>query len=320
MRKLLALPFLALALAQPLPEALKKAPELPTVVTARLEYETRAKDLERTLQDPLRTPLAELQARQALALAEARLNRALAQGEESIASAYTGVLEAEAQVRLAQKALEVAELGLKATEIRLRGGGATAIDLLEAQNRLLEARKNLELAERGRESALAQLKNLLGDWKVEPLKALPPLPQEGVVEELLKAHADLLQLRNTLELLRFQRGLLDESFTPKKDIEALEDQLSTVAKNLENLERSLRVGLSARHRQLAPLLQAVRSAEEALKLAQERYAAEEKRFRAGLSSQLALLQQELGLLQAELSLAQARGTYLKAYYGLMASR
>ncbi|WP_337845158.1 TolC family protein [Thermus sp.] len=320
MKKLLVLPFLALALAQPLPEALKKAPELPSVVTARLEYETRAKDLERTLQDPLRTGLAELQARQALALAEARLNRALAQGEESIASAYAGVLEAEAQVRLAQKALEVAELGLKATEIRLRGGGATPLDLLEAQNRVLEARKNLELAQRGRESALAQLKNLLGDWKVEPLGTLPPLPEERVVEDFLKAHADLLQLRNTLELLRFQRGLLDESFTPRKDIEAMEDQMATVAKNLENLEKSLRVGLDARYRQLAPLLQAVKNAEEALRLAQERYKAEGKRVNAGLSSGLALLQQELSLKQAELSLVQAQSAYLKAYYGLLASR
>jgi outer membrane protein TolC len=307
------------ALAQPLPEALKKAQEIPAVLNARLEAEAKAKDLARTLEDPLRTPLSELQARQALALAEARLKRALAQAESDIAAAYAQALEAGLQVRLAEKALAVAELALKAAEIRVKGGGATSLDLLEAQNRVLEARKNLEAAKRGENAARASLENLVGPWKPEPV-ALPPLPEEGLVEQLLKEHADLLQLRQSLELLRFQRGLLDESFAARKDIEALEDQIKTLEVSLGNLERSLRVGLKARYDQLAPLLEGAKAAEEAYRAAKERYAAEERRFKAGLVSQLGLRQQELALLQAELALAQARHAYLKAYYGLLASR
>jgi Outer membrane protein len=307
------------ALAQPLPEALKKAQEIPAVLNARLEAEAKAKDLARTLEDPLRTPLSELQARQALALAEARLKRALAQAESDIAAAYAQALEAGLQVRLAEKALAVAELALKAAEIRVKGGGATSLDLLEAQNRVLEARKNLEAAKRGENAARASLENLVGPWKPEPV-ALPPLPEEGLVEQLLKEHADLLQLRQSLELLRFQRGLLDESFAARKDIEALEDQIKTLEVSLGNLERSLRVGLKARYDQLAPLLEGAKAAEEAYRAAKERYAAEERRFKAGLVSQLGLRQQELALFQAELALAQARHAYLKAYYGLLASR
>jgi len=307
------------ALAQPLPEALKKAQEIPAVLNARLEAEAKAKDLARTLEDPLRTPLSELQARQALALAEARLKRALAQAESDIAAAYAQALEAGLQVRLAEKALAVAELALKAAEIRVKGGGATSLDLLEAQNRVLEARKNLEAAKRGENAARASLENLVGPWKPEPV-ALPPLPEEGLVEQLLEEHADLLQLRQSLELLRFQRGLLDESFAARKDIEALEDQIKTLEVSLGNLERSLRVGLKARYDQLAPLLEGAKAAEEAYRAAKERYAAEERRFKAGLVSQLGLRQQELALFQAELALAQARHAYLKAYYGLLASR
>jgi outer membrane protein TolC len=307
------------ALAQPLPEALKKAQEIPAVLNARLEAEAKAKDLARTLEDPLRTPLSELQARQALALAEARLKRALAQAESDIAAVYAQALEAGLQVRLAEKALAVAELALKAAEIRVKGGGATSLDLLEAQNRVLEARKNLEAAKRGENAARASLENLVGPWKPEPVE-LPPLPEEGLVEQLLEEHADLLQLRQSLELLRFQRGLLDESFAARKDIEALEDQIKTLEVSLGNLERSLRVGLKARYDQLAPLLEGAKAAEEAYRAAKERYAAEERRFKAGLVSQLGLRQQELALFQAELALAQARHAYLKAYYGLLASR
>ncbi|GAA5335816.1 MULTISPECIES: TolC family protein [Thermus] len=319
-RLLWTLALLVPVLAQPLPEALKKAPEVAAVVTARWEYEMRQKDLARTLQDPLRTPLAELQARQAEALAKAKLERALAQAESDIVSAYAQAREASLQAALAAKALEVAELGLRAAEVRVKGGGATSLDLLEAQNRVLEARKNLEAAKRGEESALAALANLVGPWKPEAVAELPPLPQAGLVEALLGAHADLLNLRQSLELLRFQRGLLDESFAPRKDMEALEDQAKTLEENLKILERSLRVGLEARFAQLSPLLQGVKTAEEAYRAAKERYQAEEKRFQAGLTSRLGLLQQELALLQAELALEQAKHAYLKAYYGLLASR
>lgn len=321
MRKTLLILFLlAPALAQPLPEALKKAQEAAGVALARLEVEAKAKDLARLLQDPLLTPLSELQARQALALAEARLGRALAQAESEVVSAYAQALEARLQVALAEKALEVAELSLKAAEVRAKGGGATSLDLLEAQNRVLEARKNLELAQRGRDSAQAALENLVGPWEPKPVEALPPLPEEGLWQSLLAQHADLLQLRQSLELLRFQRGLLDESFAAQKDLEALEDQIRSLGTNLDNLERSLKVGLQARQAQLAPLLKGVKAAEEAYRAAKERYAAEEKRFRAGLTSRLGLLQQELALLQAELSWEQAKHAYLKAYYGLLASR
>lgn len=106
----LALGLTALGLAQPLPEALKKAQEAPAVVNARLEVQAKARDLDRTLKDPLRTALDELQARQALELAEARLRRALAQAENEIVAAYTQVVEARLQVRVLEKALEVAEL------------------------------------------------------------------------------------------------------------------------------------------------------------------------------------------------------------------
>lgn len=322
MKKALLTLFLLLApaLAQPLPEALKKAPQVTGVITARLDYEAKQKDLARTLEDPLRTALAELQARQARDLAEARLKRALAQAESEIVSAYAQAYEALLQVGLAEKAVEVAELGLKATEIRLKGGGATSLDLLEAQNRLLEARKNLELAQRGRDSALASLAHLVGPWKPESVGELPPLPGPEAVETLLEEQADLLQLRQSLGLLRFQRELMDESFVPRKEMEALEDQIQTLETNLANLERSLRLGLEARYRQLSPLLQGVRTAEEAYRAAQERYRAEEKRFQAGLTSRLGLLQQELALKQAALSLEQAKHAYLKAYYSLLASR
>ena len=237
----LALGLTALGLAQPLPEALKKAQEAHAVVNARLEVQAKARDLDRTLKDPLRTALYELQARQALELAEARLRRALAQAENEIVAAYTQVVEARLQVRVLEKALEVAELSLKATEVRVKGGGATSLDLLEAQNRAQEARKNLDQAQRALESAQAQLANLVGPWEPEPVVDLPGLPEAWLVEALMEENADLLQLRHSLALLKAQRALLDESFAARKDIDALEDQIAALATQLDGAASSLRV-------------------------------------------------------------------------------
>ena len=207
-------------------------------------------------------------------------------------------------------------------EYGLYGGkwGDYVLDLLEAQNRAQEARKNLDQAQRALESAQAQLANLVGPWEPEPVADLPGLPEAGLVEALLEENADLLQLRHSLALLKAQRALLDESFAARKDIDALEDQIAALATQLDGAASSLRVGLEARFRGLPPLLEGVRRAEEALEAAKKRYEAERARFAAGLASRLALLQQELNLLQAELALEQAKHAYLKAYYGLLATR
>jgi outer membrane protein TolC len=310
--------FLSLALAQglTLEEALKKASGLNPVQAALLDEENRKKELERTLADPLRTDLGELQARQAYALAQARRERALKQAERDLVNAYTSLLEAELQVRLAQKALLLSQKAERAAEIRLKGGGASPLDLEKARKDRLEAEKNLRLAEAGLWAARKNWQSLTGSEEALPLGDLPP-PPEGV-EGLLARNPDLLSLRQSLELLDFQLGLLDESFAPRRDIENLKDQRAALAKNLAEAERGLRLALESGLERLRALLQGVAAAEAAQKAAQAQLEADAKRFKAGLLSEIGLLQSELAALQAELGLLQARTAYLKAYYELLA--
>jgi outer membrane protein TolC len=310
--------FLSLALAQglTLEEALKKASGLNPVQAALLDEENRKKELERTLADPLRTGLGELQARQAYALAQARRERALKQAERDLVNAYASLLEAELQVRLAQKALLLSQKAERAAEIRLKGGGASPLDLEKARKDRLEAEKNLRLAEAGLWAARKNWQSLTGSEEALPLGDLPLPPED--VEGLLARNPDLLSLRQSLELLDFQLDLLDESFAPRRDIENLKDQRAALAKNLAEAERGLRLGLESGLERLKALLQGVAAAEAAQKAAQAQLEADTKRFKAGLLSEIGLLQSELAALQAELGLLQARTAYLKAYYELLA--
>lgn len=317
MNPLLALTlFFSLALAQglSLEEALRKAPSLNPVQAAFLEEESKKKELERTLADPLKTALSELQARQAYALAQAKRARALRQAESSLVAAYTGVLEAELQLRLAEKALLLSQKAEKATEIRVKGGGASLLELERARKDRLEAEKTLRLAEAGLRAARANLKSLTGSEEALPLGPLPA-PPEGV-EALMAQNPDLLQLRQSLELLDFQLGLLDESFTPRREMENLKAQRESLAKTLAEAERGLRLALEGGLERLKALYGGIGAAEAAYKAAQDQLEADRKRFKAGLLSEIGLLQSELATLQAELSLLQAKTGYLKAYYEL----
>lgn len=310
--------FFSLAFAQglSLEEALRRAPSLDPVQAALLEEENKKKELERTLADPLKTALSELQARQAYALAQAQRARALRQAESSLVAAYTGVLEAELALRLAKKALLLSQKAEKAAEIRVKRGGAPRLELERARKDRLEAEKNLRLAEAGLWAAKKNLKSLTGSEEVLPLGPLPAPPEE--VEALIAQNPDLLQLRQSLELLDFQLGLLDESFTPRREMENLRVQRESLAKTLAEAERGLRLALEGGLERLKALYGGIGAAEAAYKAAQDQLESDRKRFQAGLLSEIGLLQSELALLQAEQALLQAKTGYLKAYYELLA--
>ncbi|MER3451306.1 MAG: hypothetical protein C4300_03855 [Thermus sp.] len=200
--------------------------------------------------------------------------------------------------------------------MRVKGGGASPLDLEKARKDRLEAEKNLRLAEAGLWAARRNLKSLTGSEEALPLGPLPAPP--GEVEGLLAQNPDLLQLRQGLELLDFQLGLLDESFAPRREMENLKDQRESLAKTLAEAERGLRVALEGGLERLKALYQGIEAAEAAYKAAQAQLEADQKRFRAGLLSEIGLQGTELAALQAELGLLQAKTGYLKAYYELLA--
>lgn len=308
---------LAQAQTLSLESALAKAKDQATVASAAVELGDAKAALSRTLSDPLLTRPNKVQAEQRVALAQANYDRSLAQAQSSIAGAYAGVLEAEAQVRLVKKALEIAERGVEVAQIRQKNGSGTALDTKQAQTRLDDARKNLAAAENGYTLAQSSLKSYVGAFdKLSPLPALPPLPSAEVVKTLLAASPDLIQSRQRVELANLQVELLDPSYAAKADIDAAKARAEQAAAGGREVERGFSLQYDSLYQQLQTAARNLTVQQATLVNAKEQLANDKKRLDSGLISGLAYLQTELSALQAELGVTQAQGAYLRAWYSL----
>ncbi|WP_027882600.1 TolC family protein [Meiothermus rufus] len=315
--------LLGLALAQTptltLETALTKAAQQAPVLAAKAELDDAQTNLQRVLADPLLTRPSRVQAEQRSALAQASYERALAQAQSSIVAAYTQVLEAELQLKLAQKAQEIARRGLEVAQIRLRNGSGTALDMRNAQNRLDEAQSNATRAQNGLALARTSLESLVGAFaSLAPLPTPPALPQAGVVRELLNKNPDLLQARQRGELAALQVELLDPSYAALAEIEAAKARTEQAQAGAREIERGLGLQYDSLYQNLEAAARSLNVQKAALENARETLANDKKRLDAGLISQLAYLQSELSFIQAELAYQQAQGNYWRAYYALLA--
>ncbi len=317
----LLLSFFALAQSQPLSleAALSKANTQAPVVAAKAELDDASANLQRVLSDPLLTRPNRVQAEQRAALAQASYERALAQAQSSIVGAYAQVLESEVQVRLAQKALEVAARGLEIAQIRQRNGSGTALDVRNAQNRLDDAKSNASRAENGLALAQASLRSLVGTFTaLAPLPNPPALPEAGLLQGLLSKNPDVLQARQRAELAQLQVELLDPSYAARAEIDAAKSRAEQAAAGARELERGLALQYDSLLQNLQAAARALSVQQAALANAREALANDKKRLDAGLISQVAYLQTELSFIQAELAAQQALGNYFRAYYSLLA--
>lgn len=312
-------PFtLAHAQSLTLEAALAKAVEQAPVAAARAELEDASANLQRLLADPLLTRPGRVQAEQRAALAQASLDRAVNQAKGSIVGAYAQVLEAQIQLRLARKGLEIASRGLGIAQIRQRNGSGTALDVRNAQNRLEEARSNATRAENGQALAQSSLRSLVGEFgTVSPLPVPRVLPEASRVRELLESNPDLLQSRQRAELASLQAELLDPSFAARAEIDAASARALQARAAARETERVLGLQYDSLLQNLQAAARSLGIQQAALANAAETLATERRRLEAGLISTLAFLQAELSSLQAELAAQQAQSNYWRAYYSLL---
>ena len=199
---ILTLAVAANAAALGLEEAWRSAPARPDAITARLELLTATNDLVRVEADPLALRMDRLQATQAVELLEAQHRHAVFSALQEITQAYTGVLQAREQAQLARDGVELSETALEVANIRFANGGATRLDVRDAEIALEEARQGVDAATSGLAVARATLEGMMGR-EVDPA-ALEPVPDDLFValpelDEVvsgLAGHPTLLQARD----------------------------------------------------------------------------------------------------------------------------
>jgi outer membrane protein, heavy metal efflux system len=325
MKKILLL-SLALALsnafALSLQDALAKVPQTVSVKQARTEAADAKTNLERQLSDPLLTKPTELQARQRNELAQLQLTAAQRSAEANVVNAYTQALEAQKQVQIAEKGVDLRELSLNIAQIRQRNGSGTAFDVKDAQNQLEDAKKNLVSAKDGLSTALKSLQNIIGAFdnkvSVPQLAQLPAMVDVKMTETVVNRSTNVARARQGLEQAKQQVALLDPSYSAQSQIDAAKTQAENAADSLDSAQDNERLSVTNLFNQLVTARTGLGVQEAAENNAQDRLATDQKRLKAGLISQLQLTQTELSTLQAELGVVQARSTYLKAYYGFLA--
>ena len=211
----LAAAFSFAAHALTLPEALQSVPERSSVVNAVAELGDARTNLDRVTRDPLAVRADALQAEQRLALAESSLERTRYAAQQELTTAYTGVLQANAQVALAEQNSALSERALRVATIRLENGSATQLDLSDAEASLNEAQNGLRAAREGQGIALSNLVSILGT-EVEASE-LEPLP-DGFLTDLppletaltsAERHPDLLTVAQQTELADLGASVLD---------------------------------------------------------------------------------------------------------------
>lgn len=276
-------------------------------------------------------PLA-AQARQAqanLRLAELTYRQARASLEREALLADARLLLAQEALGLAQEGERLAEEALRATQLRLERGGATPLDLKDAETKLQEAQLNRFQAERNLTLAQASLKDLLGDPTPFPLPELK-LPQGKAYQVLQaelnreKALAGVEQAQSNLYPI-LQVGYTYyptayDSLSVSLQSLTLQPQVSYVRQSSprtppqDRLRGQATLGLSLN---LSPgtlsALDAAKAqlqaAEQALELAGRQAALQEASLRNGLEyahRALELARQEEALAQEKLQVAQAR--------------
>ncbi len=267
------------------------------VVVAAVELESAERDAARVAADPFALRLPRLQAEGALATARDALVAAKRRAQAQTQNAFYEALEADDALRLAVRALALAQTTLEATEIRFEAGAVMALDIERARNGLRAAERSLAAAQTRRTLAYSDLAGRLG---VDPQTLSLREPTDDAPIPTLDAA--LARLRDNTEVRRAEQAVLearvslegvDNAFSARVEVESAEAAYSSAQDRLEELRRSLALSVSAEHMAVLALHDALRAAEQSYATEKEALEVQRARFEAGSVSRLELAQTAL---------------------------
>ncbi len=310
------------ALSLGLQDILQRVSQRTNVITAQLELSDSQVSLSRVQADPLAIKPDIIQAQHRSAMAQADYTQTLYETQSELVKAYTDALEAEAQRNLASQALGLSQQGLRIAQIRFDRGGATQLDVKDAENDLAGAQQNFEFAEEGMRLSNSNLSSLLGvpNYALQPISSdiSLPLPTLDQVKAALENHPTLLQVKQGAEMAQIGLDLLDPSYSSRKQIDDAKLQLGRAQEGVGEARR----GLGIQAQSLLNLAQNAfnsRSVElDGLRNAQERLSLEKQRLDSGLIPEITYNQTQLSTSQAQIAYMQAQHSYLNALLNLQA--
>jgi outer membrane protein TolC len=306
-----------------LSETLGRAEGRGAVVTARREQQDAAANLARVTRDPLAVRADLVQAEQRLALAEVGLERARYTAALELGGAYTGALQADAQVELAAQGLALSARALEIATIRLENGSATALDVQDARAAQSEAANTLRAAREARALARDNLSGMLGEAEVGALAGIPDafvteLPPLGRVLERAQRHPELLGAAQQAELAELAAAVLDPLYAAQVQIDDARSQLESARRAFQEARRAFELQTRSLYSEAENARETLRLTAGSLRVARARLATQRQRLEGGLVAQIDFERAELDTAQVALEALAARAGYLNAQLELQA--
>ncbi|GAA5334216.1 MULTISPECIES: TolC family protein [Thermus] len=316
----------SLALAQGLSfqeawqQALRQNPSYQNALLAR---ESARVELQALEADPSTLILPLTQARQALALAEVQVEASRLNLLQTLLSAYTALLEAQANEEVLKANRALAERNLQIARARRQTGNATDLDVAKAEAALKSAEIALQNAQAQRPALLKALEAALGASLAEEPR-LAPLPEPkalgvdlAALREGLEARlVSLVQARQAWELAELQVRLADNDYTPRLTLEKAKASRDNARKALDNAMAQAFSALEAAYAQAQAAWGQVLTARESLANQERTLEVARKAFQAGTASRVELEQEEANLAQARYNLLVAQNAYWRALAAL----
>lgn len=275
-----------------------------------LGAETALRAAERTLQrlraDPLALLVPTLQAEGALESARAGLSDARLASYTEVTAAFFGALEANGALELANETLALERAKLQATQIRFEAGAATGLELLQAENRLAAAERDVTDAQSTQSLALRRLGTLIRAEasRLEPVSLVPPaVPTlEQVLQEATETNSGVRAAASAVGVAEAELAAVDNAFSARADIEAVQDNLVGIESDLETARKSLELSVREAHGALESAARSFENAQADFAAAEEELTAQQARLDAGSLAPIALDESRLVFRQSEVAL------------------
>jgi len=289
-----------------------------SMIDAQRNLDDAKQSLTEAEADPTTLILALTQAQNNLLYNQVQFNYVKLQVTQTVRSNYLSVLEAQNQLTLAKKQLEIANENLKATKVKRSLGNATDADVTQAENNVASAQNSVTLAESNLKPATDKLLLSMGmEPSAQVILAEPTFKEVKIDIENLKKQAQnnlptVIQARNGYNLAKLQYDLANNEYTPQSQIRSAQLSLASAQDSLKQVIDNLDTTIDSAYNNVVNALNQIKVQEKNLDIARKNLDTDTARLKVGTISKLQLMSTESSLISAENNYKSAVYNYLKA--------
>ena len=289
-----------------------------SIIDAQRNLDDAKQSLIEAEADPTTLILALTQAQNNLLYNQVQFNYVKLQVTQTVRSNYLSVLEAQNQLTLAKKQLEIANENLKATKVKRSLGNATDADVTQAENNVASAQNSVTLAESNLKPATDKLLLSMGmEPSAQVILAEPTFKEVKIDIENLKKQAQnnlptVIQARNGYNLAKLQYDLANNEYTPQSQIRSAQLSLASAQDSLKQVIDNLDTTIDSAYNNVVNTLNQIKVQEKNLDIARKNLDTDTARLKVGTISKLQLMSTESSLISAENNYKSAVYNYLKA--------